>query len=64
MEIIIEQQHRVTMVRPTGFVDAVTASTLAEALNGQLLAGNLSLVVDLDQLDYIAAPVCVCCWRS
>ena len=55
MEIIIEQRHRVTIVRPTGFVDAVTASTLAEALNGQLLAGDLSLVVDLDQLDYMSS---------
>jgi len=55
MNIIIEQQHRVTIVRPTGFVDAETAKTLAEALNGQLQAGNLSLVVDLDQLDYMSS---------
>jgi anti-sigma B factor antagonist len=55
MEIIIEQQHRVTIVRPTGFVDAETASTLAEALNGQLQAGNLSQVVDLGQLDYMSS---------
>jgi anti-anti-sigma factor len=55
MNIIVEQQHRVTIVRPTGFVDAETAKTLAEALNGQLQAGNLSLVVDLDQLDYMSS---------
>ena len=55
MEIIIEQQHRVTIVRPTGFVDHETAGALAEALNGQMKAGNLSLVVDLDQLDYMSS---------
>jgi anti-sigma B factor antagonist len=55
MELIIEQQHRVTIVRPTGFVDHETAGALAEALNGQVQAGNLSLVVDLDQLDYMSS---------
>jgi anti-anti-sigma factor len=55
MEIIIEQQGRVTIVKVTGFVDAVTASTLAEALAGQLQAGNSCLVVDLDQLEYMSS---------
>lgn len=55
MEIIIEQQDRVTIVKPTGFVDAVTAGTLAEALAGQLQAGNSSLVVDLDQVEYMSS---------
>jgi anti-sigma B factor antagonist len=55
MKIIIEQQGRVTIVKPTGFADAVTASTLAEVLAGQLQAGNSSLVVDLDQLEYMSS---------
>jgi anti-sigma B factor antagonist len=55
MEIIVEQQDRVTIVKVTGFVDAVTASTLAEALAGQLQAGNACLVVDLEQVEYMSS---------
>lgn len=55
MEIIIERQDRVTIVRPTGFVDAVTAGALAEALTAQLQAGNLFLIVDLDRLEYMSS---------
>jgi anti-sigma B factor antagonist len=55
MEIIVEQQDRVTIIRPTGFVDHVTAPVLAEALTAQLRAGNLFLVVDLDRLEYMSS---------
>jgi anti-sigma B factor antagonist len=51
----VEQQERVTIVRPTGFVDAVTAGALAETLNAQIQAGQVCLVVDLDQLEYMSS---------
>jgi anti-sigma B factor antagonist len=55
MEINSERQDNVTIVRPVGFVDAVTSGALADALNGQLKAGNSCLVVDLDRLDYMSS---------
>jgi len=55
MEVSIEQQDRVTIVKPAGYVDAVTAGAFAGALNGQLQAGNPSLVVDLDSLEYMSS---------
>ena len=55
MVINVEQQDRVTIVRPTGFVDAVTSSALAGALNEQLQQGNPFLVLDLDRLEYMSS---------
>jgi anti-sigma B factor antagonist len=55
MAINIEQLDRVTIVGPTGFVDAVTANLLADVLSGQLQAGHALLVVDLDQLEYMSS---------
>lgn len=55
MEINVEQQGRVTIVRPVGFVDAVTAGALGDALSAQMQAGNSCLVVDLEQVDYMSS---------
>ena len=55
MEINSEQQGSVVILRPVGFVDAVTAGALGDTLNGQLTAGNSCLVVDLDRLDYMSS---------
>jgi anti-sigma B factor antagonist len=55
MVINVEQQDSVAIIRPVGYVDAVTAGALADALNGQLRAGNARLVVDLGQLDYMSS---------
>ena len=55
METTIEQQGHVTIVRPTGYVDAVTASAFAEVLNSQLQGGHVNLVADLGQLEYMSS---------
>ncbi len=55
MVINIEQQDSVAIVRPLGYADAVTAGALADALNGQLRAGNTRLVVDLGELEYMSS---------
>ncbi len=55
MVINVEQQDSVAIIQPVGYVDAVTAGALADALDGQLRAGRTHLVVDLGQLDYMSS---------
>lgn len=55
MDITIEQQNDVTVIRVEGSVDALTADTFLEALQSQLGEGTPRLVADLERVNYASS---------
>jgi anti-sigma B factor antagonist len=55
MQISIAQQDGVTVVAVAGSLDALTADTLAAALQEQVLAGRTRLVAALGALEYTSS---------
>jgi anti-anti-sigma factor len=55
MQISIAQEHDVTVVAVSGSLDALTADTLAGALQTELNAGRTRLVASLVGLEYTSS---------
>jgi stage II sporulation protein AA (anti-sigma F factor antagonist) len=55
MDITVAQRDQATVVSVVGSVDALTVDTLTEALKKQFEQGNLMLVADLNDVDYMSS---------
>ena len=53
LEIDVVRRDGSTVLRPHGDLDHTTADRLREAVTGVLVAGDLDVVVDLQQVDFI-----------
>jgi anti-sigma B factor antagonist len=55
MEIQDKQVDGVTILTLEGSLDALTAASVTEFINGQITQGNINLVVDLSGVDYTSS---------
>lgn len=55
MDITVAQRDQATVVSVAGSVDALTVDTLTEALKKQFEQGNLILVADLNEVEYMSS---------
>ena len=55
MDITVAQRDQATVVSVAGSVDALTADTLTESLKKQFEQGNLMLVADLNEVEYMSS---------
>ena len=55
MDITVSEMHRATLVEVSGRVDSTNATKLGEALNEQIDAGRVRLVLDLSKVDYMSS---------
>jgi anti-anti-sigma factor len=55
MEITEKKQGGITVVSPSGSIDAVTAPELGRYVDDLIGRGDVRLVVDLEQVDYTSS---------
>lgn len=55
MNISVDEQDGVTVVRVAGSIDALTAEQFQQALQDELAEGDVNLVADLSQVDYASS---------
>jgi len=55
MEVRVSAHDGVIIVAPQGRMDAVTAASLEKTLQTQIAQGNVRLVVDLSQVEYVSS---------
>ena len=55
MDITVAQRDQATVVSIAGSVDALTVDTFTEALKKQFEQGNLMLVADLNEVEYMSS---------
>jgi len=55
MEIQDRQVNGVTVLALKGSIDALTAPTIAEAIQAQIRKGNIRLVADMSGVDYTSS---------
>lgn len=55
MQISVTQTEPVTVLAIAGSVDSLTAETLTQALNQQVIAGQVRLVVDFHGVEYTSS---------
>lgn len=53
LDIDVAKHHGFTVLSPRGDVDVATAARLKEAVTEVLLAGDLDVMVDLENVDFI-----------
>jgi anti-sigma B factor antagonist len=55
MHITVSEMRRTTLVEISGRIDSTNATSLGEALNAEIDAGHLQMVVDLSNVEYISS---------
>ena len=55
MDITVSEMHRATLLEVAGRVDSTNATKLGDALNEQIDAGRVRLVLDLGKVDYMSS---------
>ncbi len=55
MEVAVTSHGEVVVVSVTGSIDALTASALSDRIAAELAAGRVSMVGDLDAVDYTSS---------
>ncbi|MCI0394438.1 MAG: STAS domain-containing protein [Chloroflexi bacterium] len=55
MEVTVNKQGQVTVVTIVGSLDALTAGEVASFLSDQIRQGEIRLVADFSQVDYITS---------
>lgn len=53
LQVDVDRRDRYTILRPRGEIDFATGPQLKEAITERLLAGDVNLVVDLLDVDFI-----------
>ncbi|MDX1995632.1 MAG: STAS domain-containing protein [bacterium] len=55
IDINVSRLNTVTLVEVKGRVDSMNANQLGEALSGEIDGGNIQVVLDLAQVDYMSS---------